>query len=144
MGFLSIDYGAKCVGIALSDEKGLVAFPHETVENNEQLITYVRMIVKKENIEEVVVGDTRTESGGENTITEATETFVATLRKYIAVPVHCVPEQGTSGAARASLPEGAVRGLVQSSRARGNNEVNARAAALILQRFLDSRGKVES
>lgn len=132
------------MGIALSDERGLIAFPLETIENNEQLITHIRTIVKKENLKGVVVGDTRTESGGENTITEAMEAFVATLRKHIAVPVHCVPEYGTSGAAHASLPEGAVRGMVQSPRALGNNDVNARAAALILQRFLDSRGTVES
>lgn len=139
MKILGIDYGTKRVGIALSDERARVAFPHETVANDEQLMAYMCTLVEREHLGAVVIGDTRTASGGGNEVTAALERFAAVLRESIAVPIHIIPEHGTSAAARASVPEGTVRGEVQSPRAKDGGDRNARAAALILQRFLDAR-----
>ena len=41
MRYMGIDYGAKRVGIAISDEKGIIAFPHSVIGNDETLIAKI-------------------------------------------------------------------------------------------------------
>ena len=41
MKYLGIDYGAKKIGIALSDQNGIMAFPHTVIENDEHTIATI-------------------------------------------------------------------------------------------------------
>jgi hypothetical protein len=58
MRYLGIDYGAKRIGLAVSDEAGTIAFPRETIANMSGAIAAIRAIIQKEHIGFVVVGDT--------------------------------------------------------------------------------------
>ncbi|MBI2048570.1 MAG: pre-16S rRNA-processing nuclease YqgF [Parcubacteria group bacterium] len=137
MKYIGIDYGAKKIGIALSDAGGTIAFPSDVIPNDEHAIGAIVSIMLREGAEGIVVGDTRTESGAANDITVALETFISTLERVAGVSAVRIAEAGTSGAARAPRGEGEARGVVSSARAASDEGVDARAAALILQRFLD-------
>jgi hypothetical protein len=50
MKYLSIDYGAKKVGIATSDDEGRMAYPCMISENNTSLMSDIKEIVKAMNI----------------------------------------------------------------------------------------------
>ncbi len=127
MKYLGIDYGAKRVGVAISDVEGTIAFPRATLVNNEQLLSQLTELVKNEKIGSIVVGDTRSHGGKDNPVTAEAETFVAALEVAIAVPVERVWEMWSSIEASRYAPEG-----------KGHDD--ASAAAVILQRFLDMRG----
>ena len=124
MKYLGIDYGAKRVGIAISDAEGKVAFPRTTLVNDEKLFSSLVQFVINEHIEGIVVGDTRAFAGLENQITRETETFVEELKKQTHLPVKPVWEAGSS---------------IEASRyaEKGNEHDDSAAAAIILQRYLD-------
>ncbi len=125
MRYLGIDYGAKRIGLALSDLGGQFAFPHETIPNDATTIDRLQQIVKREDVKGLVIGDTRAANGAANPITQETERFKESLRT-LHVPVHSVSEAWSSVEAARFAPKSAEHN-------------DASAAAIILQRFLDSQ-----
>ncbi len=123
MKYLGIDYGAKRVGLALSDATGVIAFPLETVASDDKLVPRILNILEEKRVGAVVVGDTRAFGGAVNAITEEAERFMKTLASSGAV-VHPAWEAGSSVESSRYAPEG-----------EGHND--AAAAAVILQRYLD-------
>ncbi|MDO8521697.1 MAG: Holliday junction resolvase RuvX [bacterium] len=128
MKYLGIDYGAKRIGIAVSNSEGTIAFPRTTIENNARLLESVIHLIADDKIEFIVVGDTRSFSNLENPVTKDAGSFVARLKKKTSLPVVSVWEAGSSIEASRYAPES-----VEHS--------DGAAAAIILQRFIDMRKK---
>lgn len=127
MKYLGIDYGKKMVGIAISDDDGKIAFPRAVVPNDEKLLAFVARMVEEEKIATIIVGDTRTVSGGENPVTREADAFIEALAQATAVPTERVFEAWSSIEASRYAPK-------------GEEHNDGAAAAIILQRFLDIRG----
>ncbi|MEK7156286.1 MAG: Holliday junction resolvase RuvX [Patescibacteria group bacterium] len=127
MKYLGIDYGAKRVGVAVSDAAGTIAFPRATLQNDARLFSQLEELVKNEKITCIVVGDTRSHGGKDNPVTAEAEAFVVALEKALATTVERVWEMWSSIEASRYAPE-------------GKEHNDASAAAIILQRFLDTRG----
>lgn len=126
MKYLGIDYGAKRVGIAVSDERGAIAFPRETMPNDAELLARIVRRAEEERVGMIVMGDTRTAGGRENPITAESDRFAQELREHTHIPVERTFEIWSSIEAGRGAEE------------RGHDD--AAAAAFILQRFLDMRG----
>lgn len=127
MRFLGIDYGSKRVGIAMSDEEGKFAMPVTVLQNNKKLTDEIVRIAEENNIKEMVMGESKDYKGNLNPIYEDSLKQKRELedRGYI---VYFEPEFMTS---------------VGAQRFQGNTELlDASAAALILQSFLDKRNKI--
>jgi putative Holliday junction resolvase len=122
--YLSIDYGTKRVGTAVSNPNGTIAFPRAVFANNVNLLSQLGQMVKEERIEHVIVGDTRSHGGGSNPITAEAEIFMETLARETGLPVSRVFEVFSSVEASRYAPK-------------GSEHDDAAAAAVILQRFLD-------
>lgn len=128
MRYIGIDYGAKRIGIALSDPSAQFAFPHETIPNDRTALDRIRQIIKREEVGAIVAGDARASNGEANLVTKDAETFIESLKAHLRLPVHVVSEAWSSVEARRFAPQDA-----------GHND--ASAAAIILQRFLDTQGQ---
>lgn len=128
MKYLGIDFGARRVGLSISDPAGTIAFPRATLPNDEKLLSQLTALITDENIGAVVVGDTRSHGGKDNPVTAEAETFVIALQTLITVPIERVWEMWSSIEASRYAPEG-----------KGHDD--ASAAAIILQRYLDMRGE---
>ena len=126
MKYLGIDYGAKRVGVAVSDAAGTIAFPRATLPNDAQLFSQLAELITNEKIGSIVVGDTRSHGNKENPVTAEAESFVAALQKTFDVSVERVWEMWSSIEASRYAPE-------------GKEHNDASAAAIILQRYLDMR-----
>ena len=126
MKFLGIDYGSKHIGIAVSDEEGKIAFPRTTLSNDSDVFKAVDALITHEKIGIVVIGDTRASGGVENPITTEADAFADRIAKDQRVQVERVWELWSSIEASRYAPT-------------GKEHDNAAAAAIILQRFLDSR-----
>ena len=129
MKYLGIDYGAKRIGIAVSDAAGAIAFPRTTILNNAQVLENILQVTKEEKIERIVVGDTRAFSGFENPVTKDAEAFIEVLKKATGLEVVKGWEAGSSIEASRYAPEDA-------------GHEDGAAAAIILQRYLDMGGNV--
>ena len=122
---LGIDYGAKRIGIAVSDESRTIAVPHSVVANTKSAVEDIAAICKKEDIAAVVVGESKDFKGNDNEIMEAINAFTEELKGAASLDIELEPEFLTS---------------VEAAKMQGHNEMHdASAAALILQRHLDKK-----
>ncbi len=131
--FLGIDFGTKRIGLAISDEGGSLAFPKEVVLNNKNTFERLAEVIKQENILEIVVGESLDFDGEPNKVTKEIEKFISGLKETFGLPIHKQKEFLTSVEARRYKNDNKIE----------PNRVDASAAALILQRYLDLRAQQE-
>jgi putative transcription antitermination factor YqgF len=126
--YLGVDYGAKYIGLANSDEMGSMAFPMHIVKNNKTVINIIEKICIDKSIDYIIIGDSVDQKGEKNSIAGDAEKFGNLLKDRLNLPVSYEREHFTSAHARHG-------GSLQKGR------IDASAAALILQRFLDRINK---
>jgi putative Holliday junction resolvase len=144
MRFLGIDYGTKRIGMAISDENGTLAFPKEIVQNDSNSFKRISEIINEENVREIVVGESVDFSGKLNALSGRIEVFILELEEKLKLPIHKQKEFLTSVEARRSKNTKENFNKSQShSKVKQikSGRVDASAAALILQRYLDRRNK---
>lgn len=124
MRYIGIDFGRSRIGIAVSDAAGSIAFPRAVIANDERAVPSIARLVEDEHAVAVVVGDARTFSGGENSVTAEADAFTDALAAAVSVPVRRAREAWSSAEAARFAPA-------------GKKHDDASAAAIILQRFLD-------
>ena len=144
MRFLGIDYGTKRIGVAISDENGTLAFPKEIILNDSGVFKRLEDIVKEEYVKEFVIGESVDFSGKLNALSARIEVFILELKERFKLPVHKQKEFLTSVEARrgkngkAGLNPSQAHSKVKQIK---SGRVDAKAAALILQRYLDRRSR---
>ena len=144
MRFMGIDYGTKRIGVAVSDENGTLAFPKEIVPNDSNTYKRLGEIIKEEKISEIVVGESVDFSGALNALSARIEVFILEMQDEFKLPMHKQKEFLTSVEARNSTNQKKDFNLSQShSKVKQikSGRIDASAAALILQRYLDKRNK---
>ena len=125
MRLLGIDYGARRVGISLSDESGAMAFPHATYKNDAALLSRLVALCAEKTVAIIVLGESRALRGTPNPIQKDISVFAETLGRETALPVVLEPERFTTQAAL---------------RLQGRTaQTDASAAALILDSYLARR-----
>lgn len=125
MKYIGIDYGKKKIGIALSDESGKMAFPENVLPNDKNLLTTLEKMCSENNVEAVVLGESRNLKGEANPILKDIENFKEKIEEKLKLEVFFMPEYLTSR---------------QAHQIQGRNEmIDASAATIILQSFLDKQ-----
>ena len=132
---LGLDLGERRIGLAVSPGPNLPIFPIGHLDRGklQQDIQRVIALADQREVQGFVVGMPYTLSGQEGTQARKAQGFARALRRRTALPVYTCDETFTSVEAEGLLREA---GWVRNSRDRGR--VDATAAALILQRFLDN------
>lgn len=142
MRYLGIDFGSKRVGLALSDESCTLAFPYSVLPNDTTLLTEVERIVKEQKVRLVVIGESKDFEGKDNPIAKQAEKFKKAIEKLTRKKVAYEPEFLTSvqAARRYARRSEESRGSGVRAKSRRENEMlDASAAAIILQSYLDRR-----
>jgi putative Holliday junction resolvase len=129
---LAIDYGKKRTGLAVTDPLRIIATPLETVLTNE-LHSYLAAYVKKETVDEFVVGMPKTLKNEDSEIAPLVRIFVDELKKiYPEKKIHLEDERFTSHMAMQAMIEGGMK--KKDRQVKGN--VDKISATIILQSFL--------
>lgn len=142
MKILGIDYGTKRIGVAVSDENHRLAFPKEIVPNDSNTFRKLGEIIKKEKISEIVIGESVDFSGKLNALSARIEVFILELKEKFKLPVHKQKEFLTSvearksGISKKSLSPSQAHSKIKQKK---SGRIDASAAALILQRYLDKK-----
>jgi putative Holliday junction resolvase len=124
MRYLGIDFGEKRVGIAISDEEASISFPVTVLSNDDSLLKNIVDLAMQNKVETIIMGESRNFQGEINPIMWKIEGFKKQL-ETIGYKVEYEPEFMTS---------------VQASQITGENKMlDASAAALILQGYLDKK-----
>ena len=134
MRVLALDHGTKRIGVALSDELKMIAQPLEFIPADpfEAFVARLKAILKEKPCELILVGMPRNMDGSYGPAAEKVREFVARLRETISTPLRTWDERLTSAQANRVMIEGNVR------RGDRKQKVDAMAAAILLQSFLDS------
>ncbi|MES2214058.1 MAG: Holliday junction resolvase RuvX [Patescibacteria group bacterium] len=129
MKILAVDYGAKRVGIASTDEAGEFAIPRVVLPNDEKLVDEVLKLVRDGQAERVVIGESRNLDGSRNPILTDSEIFAEALREQ-GVEVVFHPEMFTS---------------MEADRLQGKTDMrDASAASLILKSYIDTQHNIQN
>ena len=120
MKLMGIDYGSKRVGIALTDDKAMMAFPHSVIPNDRGLMKAIEQIAQKEKVSRIIIGHSLSHSGKPNKVHEAVEDFIQDLTLHIGVPVELEPEQYTTQEAirfqgRTDMTDAAAASIILNS-----------------------------
>lgn len=134
MRILGLDYGAKRVGVAISDELGLTAQGIATiaVRSRKQLLGEVEIIVRSRGVETIVIGYPLRLDNSEGIQCEKVKAFARSLSASLAVPVVLHDETLTTKEAEEILHSSGMRWK------RRKEAVDKLAACLILQSYLDA------
>jgi putative Holliday junction resolvase len=130
---LGIDFGRARVGLAISDELGLLAHPLETfpAHSTRALIARIAAVVHEKDVERIVVGLPRNMDGSFGPAADEALAFVEKLRGQLPCPVVTWDERLTTVAAHRALRE-AGRTTRQT-----RGQIDQVAAQMILQNYLD-------
>lgn len=130
---LAIDYGARRIGIAVSDPLRITAQTLPTIDAKglEKVLYELETIIADKKVMEIVVGMPLNLKGQKSVAAQKVEKFVQYLKNRFDLPVHFWDERWTSIAAHRTIRE------FGKSPSRNKKKVDQISAIFILQSFLD-------
>lgn len=132
---LSIDYGSKRVGIAVTDPAQIIATSLTTVHSKD-VIQYIIDYASKETLECIVVGDPKQLNNMPSESKHLVDTFVRQLKKKLPhIPVELIDERFTSKIAQQTIT---MSGLKKKDR-KNKKLIDSISATLILQSYLEKK-----
>jgi putative Holliday junction resolvase len=139
MRILGLDVGARRVGVAISDPLGIIARPLKTLKrvSLEHNLEAIAALVAEHDVGLVVVGQPLSLDGTEGPQAKRVNHYTKKLAEHLTVPVAAWDERFSTATADDILRQ--TRKEKAKRRARANGEIDAIAAAVILQGYLDSQ-----
>ena len=122
---MGIDFGTKKVGIALTDDAGVMAFPHAVWPNDAELRARIEELAIERGVEEIVIGHSLDNQGNPNPVHKAVEALITELTLSLGLPIHLEPEQYSTQQAKQ------IQGQT--------DQTDAAAAALILDSYITKK-----
>lgn len=127
---LGLDIGSKRIGVAVSDPGGRVATPVKVLEAGS--VQALRRMAEDYEAEKVVVGLPKTLSGEEGPQAASVREAAERIGSELGVPVVYFDERLSSAEAKRSMAQAGL------SERRMRGKLDAAAACLVLQAYLDS------
>ena len=132
---LSIDYGRKRTGIAVTDPLQIIAGGLATVSTSE-LFDWLQQYLQREQVERIVIGEPRQPNGQPSENLQRVQQFVNRWRKaHPEVPIDYYDERFTSVLAHQAMLDGGLRKKARQDKAL----VDEISATIILEDYLRSR-----
>ena len=129
---ISIDYGAKRTGLAVTDPLQIIATGLTTVESK-QLIPFLKDYFAKEEVELIIIGEPKNWDDTDTHATPLVEKIIKQLEKnFPKIPIKKVDERYTSKMAKDAMLE---MGLKKMQR-KNKKLVDEIAATILLQEYL--------
>jgi putative Holliday junction resolvase len=129
---LGLDLGERRVGVAVSDETGIIASPVRIIDLRRSTLEDVARVADELRVDGIVVGLPKGLAGGEGFQARATRVMAAELEAHVTVPIIFWDERMSSAIADRALAE-----TGRSPRDR-RKQLDAIAAAIMLQSYVDA------
>ena len=136
MRILSIDYGKKRTGLAVTDPLQIIAGGLGIVETS-VLYEYIEAYIQREQVERIVIGKPMQPNGQPSENMVRVENFYNRWRKaHPEIPIEYYDERFTSVLAHRAMIDGGVK---KKARRENKGLVDEISATIILQDYLQSR-----
>ena len=132
---LSIDYGRKRTGLAVTDPLQLIAGGLATV-NTSELFEWLQAYTCREQVERIVIGEPRQPNGEPSENLQRVQQFVNRWRKAVPqIPIEYYDERFTSVLAHQAMLVGGLKKKARQNKAL----VDEISATIILEDYMRSR-----
>ena len=132
---LSIDYGKKRTGLAVTDPLQIIAGGLATVSTSE-LFTFLQDYVRREAVERIVIGEPRQADGSPSENLERVKQFVNRWKRALPdIPIEFYDERFTSVLAHRAMLDGGLRKKARQNKAL----VDEISATILLQDYMRAR-----
>jgi len=140
MRYLALDVGDARIGVAVSDAGAILARPLEVITRSRGAASFERIqaLVDEYGVSTIVVGWPFLPNGSEGEQVRSTAAYLDGLRRHVSGPIIRYDERDTTNQA-ADLARASAR-----SRRRRAKQLDAMAAAVILQSFLDEMAEEQA
>lgn len=134
MRILALDHGTVRIGVAISDELGVLAHPLDFIpaEPGNVFLDRLQALIREREVSLILVGMPRNMDGSYGPSAQKVQAFVHLLKETIPIPVRTWDERLTSTQAHRLLAESGKR---EKDR---RGKVDSSAAAVLLQSYLDA------
>lgn len=130
---ISIDYGLKRTGIAVTDPLQIIATGLTTIDSR-QLIAFLKDYFAKEQVEGIIIGMPKNWDESDTHATPLVKKAIAALKKHFPnMPIETVDERFTSKMAKDSMLEMGLKKMQRRNKAL----VDEIAATIMLQEYLN-------
>jgi putative Holliday junction resolvase len=137
---LSIDYGRKRTGLAVTDPLQIIASGLATVSTSE-LFEWLKAYVGREAVELIVMGEPRQLDGSPSENLARVQQFVSRWRKAVpSIPIEYYDERFTSALAHRAMLDGGLRKKDRQNKAL----VDEISATILLEDYMQRRRNVRS
>jgi len=134
MNTLGIDWGEKRIGLAFADELGIaLPLPAAVAPTKKERLQQIEAAIRQRGVQRLVVGYPLNMNGSVGFKAQEVDVFIAELEKRFRLPVHRIDERLSS-----HCIEQGLRGQKKKPD-RKSGEIDSRAAALILQDFIEEQ-----
>jgi len=131
---LSIDYGLKRTGIAVTDPFQIISSGLTTVESK-QLIPFLKDYFSREPVELIIIGEPKNWDNSDTHATPLVEKCIKNLQKnFPQIPIKKVDERYTSKMAKDAMIEMGMKKMQRRNKAL----VDEIAATIMLQEYMRS------
>ncbi|RIA78306.1 putative Holliday junction resolvase [Anaeroplasma bactoclasticum] len=137
MKYIGLDLGSRTLGVAISDEMGILARAYDTFrfrdDDYDKAISYTIDVCKKENVNTIVLGLPKHMNGDEGIRAQISFDFKAKIEELSNIKVILMDERLTTVIVDKAMIEANVR---RKDRHQKKDEM---AAVVILQNYLDKK-----
>lgn len=134
MRWLSIDFGEKRIGIAVSDPLAITAQGVTVIQRNQSIkkdLELIRQMVHTYEVNSIVLGLPKNMNGTEGPVAEKVRRFGALLEKELEIKIIYWDERLSTSSAQRVMIDADV------SRKKRKEKIDQVAAVIILQNYLD-------
>jgi len=132
---ISIDYGGKRTGLAVTDPLQIIATGLDTVATKE-LWEYLQSYISQEEVSEIIMGEPRHKDGNPTHLTPEIHKFAEKLnKKYPDIPITFVDESFSSVRAKEII----LKSGAKKKKRRDKALVDKISAVLLLQEYLEKK-----
>lgn len=135
----ALDLGAVRVGVAISDDMGMLAHPRGTLDGRKrpELLRALAELTREEQISHVLVGLPLDMKGGEGDAARKARLLAQEIADATGATVELVDERLSTVQARRTLASSEVHGK------KARDHIDEASAVVILQAWLDARSSAE-
>ncbi len=130
---MGLDVGKKRIGVAISDETGLIATPLKAVKAGQKAIEEIIGLTEEHEIRHIVVGMPLNMDGTRGEMAQYVESFITKLARECEIEITPWDERLSTSAVTKVLIEGGA------TREKRKTVVDKLSASYILQGYLDSK-----
>lgn len=134
---MSIDFGLKRIGIALSDPLKKFASPFLTIPNDEKVFTYLKKIIEERSVEKIILGLPDDSTNKSKSVYKDVIKFKSELENRFNIQVILWNETHTSKIAERRI----VESVKSKKKRQDKGLIDMQSAAIILSEYLDSQNQ---